>query len=134
MTTETKSVTPECDAEQKRWQEISGHPAVSVTFARRLERERDEARIQRDDARKEWHEVALTINQIQELAEFAGLTISTRPSSLDDMEAEITVMDSPKGHEVIEDNGSRERYNRIAYYSDYPEEGVMPLGMKVPSK
>lgn len=69
--------------------------------------------------------MALSILEIKDLAEFAGLEVKP-PSSRDDMEAEITITECPK--EGIEDEGTQRHFKHIAYFSEYPEEGAWPLG------
>ncbi len=70
--------------------------------------------------------ITLNGKQIRELAEFVGLTI-TEHDYADEYETEITIADCPVNG-VIEDDGSTTKYDYIAYLTDYPEEGVCPLG------
>lgn len=75
--------------------------------------------------------VTLNISQIEELAEFAGLSIDNKsPSSTDDMETEITIERCPK-QGIAEDDGTFSHYPYIAYFEEYPEEGAFPLGEKI---
>lgn len=75
-------------------------------------------------------EVTLTILQIKELAQFAGLQIVEDQSPLDDMEFEVTVS-AGDGGGVIDDDGKTKRYSHIAFLTEYPEEGVFPLGAEL---
>ena len=67
----------------------------------------------------------LTVREIKELAEFAGLSLHG-DSNADDMDSEISITTEPM--ECIDDNGKVERYAHVAHFADYPEEGCMPLG------
>lgn len=71
--------------------------------------------------------VTLTVAEIQELAEFAGIRVDRSRSPLDDSEMEITIEPCPE-EGIAEEDGSRGHYRHIAYYEDYPEEGAWPLG------
>src|SRR6185436_7506804 len=73
----------------------------------------------------------LTVQQIIDLADFAGIPLQQNGvSDLDDLETEIVIADCPNGG-VLGDDGSQEHYSKVAYYYDYPEEGVQPLGPKI---
>lgn len=70
--------------------------------------------------------LTLTIAQIKDLAEFAGLRVSDEITD-EDREIEITITPCPeKG--VEDDDGSIIHCKHIAYLEEYPEEGVCPLG------
>lgn len=72
--------------------------------------------------------IILTGREIKDLAEFSGLTISSRFAlSEDEMETEYVITDCPK-EGTLDDDGTARHYDHIAYLSDYPEEGVCPLG------
>ncbi len=72
--------------------------------------------------------MTMTIEEIKDLALFAGLSISDGVG-VEDMDAEITVEVCSKG--VMDDDGVAKRYAHIAYYTDYPEEGVQGLGKEI---
>jgi len=63
--------------------------------------------------------ITLTVLEIADLAEFAGLSV-TRPDDIADCMAEITIAEhsDPDG-----DSGL------FAYFSEHPEEGSVPLGI-----
>lgn len=66
----------------------------------------------------------LTAAEIRDLAMLAGFVIDT----LDvDMAMDFTVEDCPKCG-IKYDNGEVLHYEHVAYDSEYPEEGVLPLG------
>lgn len=73
--------------------------------------------------------ITLTIAEIKDLAEYAGLTLNKRcnAQSEDELATEITITDCPAGG-TKDDDGAIRHYAHIAYYTDYPEEGCMPLG------
>ena len=58
--------------------------------------------------------MVLTVKEIIDLATLAGLCITTSLFDEYELETEITV-------EVIDGK-------KIAYYTEYPDEGVLPLG------
>ena len=70
----------------------------------------------------------LTGKEIIDLAIFAGLSIDKNSLGEDELETEFTLMACPKEGVLDEDDMSRTRYASIAYISEYPEEGCMPLG------
>ena len=80
--------------------------------------------------------ITLTVQQIKDLAEFAGLTLHSRfePDEFL-MQSEITIADCPP--EGIRNDGeesdpdSVSHYDYIAYCTDYPEEGCIGLGPEV---
>lgn len=77
--------------------------------------------------------LTLTIAEIKDLADFSGLTRHGVyiPDGLDDdSETEIIITACPKDG-IKEDDGSRGHYPHIAYYAEYPEEGVYPLGQRI---
>lgn len=69
--------------------------------------------------------VTLTIDQIKDLAEMAGLKVDSEITD-DDRETEITVTLCPE--KGVDDDGTIKHYKHVAYHTDYPEEGVCPLG------
>ena len=79
-------------------------------------------------ARKGTSVITLTIAQIKDLVEFAGMSIhpNTLPDE-DDLETEFTIRDCP-AEGVTDDDGVARHYGLIAYCTDYPDEGCMPLG------
>lgn len=70
--------------------------------------------------------MTLTIDEIKDLAQFCGLEVNGEITE-EDAEVEITVTDCPKGG-VKDDDDSIIHCRHIAYYEEYPDEGVMPLG------
>lgn len=72
--------------------------------------------------------ITLTVREINDLAEFAGLVLDGNRlgPSVDEMEAEISITTEPT--ECKDDDGKVERYAHVAYFSEYPDEGCMPLG------
>lgn len=73
----------------------------------------------------------LSIQAIGDLAESAGYTL--RSESLPDpdvMETEMTIMPMSKTEGVLNDNGVKEHYDFVAFFTEYPEEGSFPLGPK----
>lgn len=73
--------------------------------------------------------LTLTIEEIRDLAEFAGLQLVHREITDDDRGTEIVVTDCPeRGVEDEEQPGLTLHCRHIAYLEEYPEEGVCPLG------
>lgn len=74
--------------------------------------------------------ITLTIAEIGDLAGYAGFVLNTRflPDE-DQLESEITITKCP-AEGVREEGvpGSEKRFAHVAYFSEYPEEGVRPLG------
>lgn len=78
---------------------------------------------------KDLNELTLTGKEIKDLAELAGLAIA--PSDYTDMiETEIIVATCPTIG-VLDDDGAVAHYKYVAYLSEYPEEGVYPLGDEI---
>lgn len=71
----------------------------------------------------------LTAAEIKDLAEMAGFKVETFEEY--DPEQEFTVQDCP-ALGVKDDDGVPRHYAHIAWDSEYPEEGVMPLGVELP--
>jgi len=71
--------------------------------------------------------ITLTIKEIKYLAEFAGFTLHSRflPDE-DEMEADISITTEPR--ELTDDSGRIQKFAHVAWFSDYPEEGGIPLG------
>lgn len=88
----------------------------------------------RDDARES---VTLTVLEIRDLAKFAGITVidnGTESEKEDEKETEIVIETAPEQGVKDEDGEGEPTHSRfIAYVSDYPEEGVQPLGVGIPS-
>lgn len=75
--------------------------------------------------------ITLTVREIKDLAEFAGLVLnSTFPPDADELETEISITVEPM--ECTDDSGKAERFAHVAHFSEYPEEGCMPLGEPLP--
>lgn len=75
--------------------------------------------------------LTLTVAEIKDLAEFAGLVLDKSVSyDADELETEIVVMECPK-EGVRDDDGKPTHYAHIAYFAEYPEEGCCPLGAEL---
>lgn len=75
----------------------------------------------------------LTVEEIKQLAEFAGLKVEHFMPS-DELETEIAITNCPTRGIKDPDNDSIMLYKHIAYFEEYPEEGVYPLGKPTPIK
>ena len=71
----------------------------------------------------------LTVAEIKDLAECAGLVLE-KDVEFDEYElsTEICIEENKI---VTGDDGISRQYNHIAYFHEYPEEGVYPLGDEV---
>ena len=74
----------------------------------------------------------LTIAEIVDLAALAGLVLKEGCGpDADELESEITIKDC-NGDFLLDDDGVTPLYyKRIAYFSEYPEEGCIGLGEEV---
>ena len=75
--------------------------------------------------------ITLTVNEIYDLARFAGLPLdeSQKPDE-DEGETTYSVGRCPeKG--LLDDDGSMKRYRLIAWLEEYPEEGYLGLGDEI---
>ena len=73
--------------------------------------------------------IILTIGEIKDLAEFCGLVLSKECiNDTEDDDAEVSIEECPSRGILDEDDGSVKHYKKMAYFTDYPEEGVFPLG------
>lgn len=73
--------------------------------------------------------VTLTVREIADLARFAGLELDeTKLPNEHEGEDEITITDCPPGGLADEDEEVFSYFRKIAYFSEYPEEGAMGLG------
>lgn len=70
----------------------------------------------------------LTIEEIRDLALFAGLTVGDADAS--EMETEICITDCHT-EGIFDDNGVAKHYAHVAYLEEYPEEGVHGLGREI---
>lgn len=70
---------------------------------------------------------SLSVREIYDLAQFAGLSVGDLPEDEDEQDASLTVASCPEDG-VLDDDGVAQHFEWIAYYSEYPEEGCMPLG------
>lgn len=70
--------------------------------------------------------VTLTGQQIKEAAEFLGMTVDHHDEQ-DILETQITIAECPKDG-IGYDEGVCRFYSHISYLTEYPEEGVYPLG------
>lgn len=73
--------------------------------------------------------INLNGKQIRELAEFAGFSIVEHDYQ-DENETEYTIALCPKDG-VLNDDETVSHYEYVVYLSEYPEEGVMPLGDEI---
>jgi len=71
--------------------------------------------------------MTLTTEEIFDLAKFAGLQVGKLGV---EMETELTVVECP-AEGVLQDDKSVLHTVHIAYYSEYPDEGVQPLGKEI---
>lgn len=76
--------------------------------------------------------ITLTVEQIKNLAEFAGLRVKDKLTE-EDKETEITITTCPK-QGILDDDESIIHCKHIAYLEEYPEEGVCPLDPTTPQK
>lgn len=74
--------------------------------------------------------MTLTTEEIKSLAQMAGLRVEGELTD-DEKETEITITDWPKNGVKSDDGNLLPPHKRIAYYDEYPEEGVVPLGSPV---
>lgn len=74
--------------------------------------------------------MTLTIEEIRDLAQFCGLIVQepTASEREDECETEITVSAWPKGVWDEDQKCQVPPHKHIAYFEEYPEEGVVPLG------
>lgn len=75
----------------------------------------------------------LTAKEIADLAEFAGFTINRASIDDDELETSYTVTDCPASGVTEEDSDVFRHYAHIAYSTEYPNEGVHPLGDELPA-
>ena len=73
--------------------------------------------------------LTLTGKEIKDLAEAVGLVIKPLDYE-DELETEMTIIDCPASG-VLDDDGKATHFQHVAYYSEYPEEGMCPLGDEV---
>ena len=76
--------------------------------------------------------ITLTVEQIIDLANFAGLALSKscKPDA-DELETEITVIACPDPDVAGGYFSKIVNFRHIAYYSEYPEEGCAGLGPEI---
>lgn len=75
--------------------------------------------------------LTLTMEEIRDLAQFCGMVVQepTASEKEDERETEITISAWP--NEGVWDDEQKCQvppHKRIAYFNEYPEEGVLPLG------
>ena len=76
----------------------------------------------------------LTIAEIRDLAQFAGLVLTNEcKADTSEDESEIAVEDCPDGGLIDTDAAKVCRYAHVAYFADYPEEGSHGLGPELPN-
>lgn len=75
-------------------------------------------------------ETTLTIKEIKDLAEFAGLTINEDNHEGGFFETEITIKGggSHQYFSIPSDSGKIYQFKHIAYFAELKEGGVFPLG------
>ena len=71
--------------------------------------------------------ITLTIKEIIDLAEYAGLSVADKQSWTGELETEITIKEATTGQVPIE-AGESYACRYYAYFSECPEEGCYPLG------
>jgi hypothetical protein len=69
--------------------------------------------------------INLSIKQIMDLANYCGLVCNDGGLDSDDLEAEVSIVEN--GLVATDDNKTSAWYGAYAYFSEYPEEGCMPL-------
>lgn len=69
----------------------------------------------------------LTISEIKNLAEFAGLQVNVDGMD-DEMDSVLCVVPCPKGELLVDDVKPVKYEGNIAYFGEYPDEGCVPLG------
>ena len=78
--------------------------------------------------------IILSIQEIYDLACFAGLSIDRSPEMMPDqeeLETQITLEDCPANGLLDDDGVSFRKYRHVACFSEYPEEGYIGLGSEV---
>ena len=70
--------------------------------------------------------IILTVEEIKDLAKFAGLIVRNNHLSEDERETEIAIGPCPA--QGVQDDEEIIHCRHIAHFEEYPEEGVMPLG------
>lgn len=78
--------------------------------------------------------MTLTVREIEDLAKSVGLRLEPHePCELDDMEIEYTIVENETGVLVYDSETSTElkRYLHGAYCTEYPEDGMFPLGKTI---
>jgi len=69
--------------------------------------------------------INLTIKEIMDLANYCGLTCGDGGMDESDLEAEVSIVE--KGLVASDDAKTSAWLGAYAYFSEYPEEGCMPL-------
>ena len=71
----------------------------------------------------------LKIAEIKDLAEFCGLVLTKESKDDKDQDdTEVSIEDCPEGGIIDTDAAQVYHPDHVAYFSEYPEEGSMPLG------
>ena len=94
-------------------------------------------RRERDELRAKTSRVTLSVLEIFDLAAMAGLKIEASAGE-DDEETEVTITPCPASGVIDEEDdgkakGEPKHYKHVAYFEEYPEEGVCPLGAALDS-
>jgi hypothetical protein len=83
--------------------------------------------------KKEILMLTLTVAEIKDLAECAGLVLrqDCLPDA-DELETELTIVPCPESG-VLDDDGKATHFAHLAYVTDSPDEGSFPLGTEIQS-
>lgn len=83
--------------------------------------------IEHTDSKLVSSEVTLNVKQIFDLAEFAGIPVDRSNYDKDSLDTPIVIAECP---EISWEDEPEARYEYMAYFEEYPNEGQMPLGDK----
>lgn len=75
--------------------------------------------------------VTLTVREILDLSKAAGIVSHLETIEGDDAEIEYTIFGKEGGVIVFDDDNTERTYHHGAYLSEYPEEGIYPLGESI---
>ena len=76
--------------------------------------------------------ITLTVAEIRDLALFCGFRVDDNGEEKrgsDELDTEIVIEACEKG--IQDDDGKVLHYSHIAWFSEYPDEGVMGLGPEI---
>lgn len=77
--------------------------------------------------------IILTVAEIIDLVACAGFTLDPAQiaaTDSDELETEITIEQCPT-QGIADDDGMPRHYEKIAYFTEYPEEGAIGIGKEV---